>query len=115
MAIGLLLEASWRVQAVETGFRAEGVLTLKMVFPLSMPSPSRAEFYSRVLAGARAFPGITSAAYVSIIPMTLELGNFPVRGWGDLRSAVAESTGYVMSNAAVTFDLEARFSKATCR
>ena len=78
VAAGLLLKAMWRVQAVDSGFRAEGVLTAKTVLPMTMPTSARADFYSRVLTRTRALPGVTSAAYISFVPMTFAAGNFPV-------------------------------------
>jgi predicted permease len=82
VAAGLLLKAMWRVQAVDAGFRAEGVLTAKTVLPMAMSPAARADFYSRVLAGARSLPGVTSAAYISFVPMTFASGNFPVTAPG---------------------------------
>jgi putative ABC transport system permease protein len=38
----------------------------------------RAEFYSRVLAGVRALPGVTNAAYTSFVPMAMGGGIWPV-------------------------------------
>jgi putative ABC transport system permease protein len=78
VAAGLLLKAMWRVQAVETGFRADGVLTLKTVQPMAKSAASRQEFYARVIDGARRLPGVTSAAYISFVPMTFSSGNSPV-------------------------------------
>jgi predicted permease len=73
---GLLIRAVWRVQSVDPGFVAEGVLTLRT----SLPSPKyddpalSNEFYRRVLAGVRALPGVQSAAYTSGLPMVLTGG-----------------------------------------
>jgi predicted permease len=78
---GLLLRALWRVQSVDPGFRTEGVLTLRT--PLSMTgyaqTERRAQLYERVLAQARALPGVTQAAYISFLPMTMRGGIWPVR------------------------------------
>src|SRR6185295_14650614 len=51
VSCGLLLRALWRVQAVDPGFRAEGVLTLRTALPLPRyeATTSRAQFYARVL------------------------------------------------------------------
>src|SRR5207244_4870904 len=46
--------------------------------PISSTAVQRRDFYSRVLAEARALPGVKKAAYVSFIPMTFASGNFPV-------------------------------------
>jgi predicted permease len=91
VAAGLLLKAMWRVQAVDTGFRPQGVLTLKTVLPISAPAASRQAFYSRVLADARALPGVTSAAYITFVPMTFASGNFAVTVPGALTKAQAHT------------------------
>jgi predicted permease len=80
VAAGLLVKALWRVQAVDPGFRADGVLTLRTALPSPKYSgpPARASFYSRVLGAARALPGVTSAAYVSYQPMEPASGKMPV-------------------------------------
>jgi putative ABC transport system permease protein len=79
---GLLLKAMWRVHAIEPGFRAEGVMTLRTVLPMSMPATSRRAFYSRVIDATKRLPGVTSAAYISFVPMTFGSGNFPVDAGG---------------------------------
>jgi predicted permease len=75
---GLLLKAMWRVESVDPGFRADGVLSLRTALPIATPLERLHEFYSRVLTGARALPGVTSVGYVSFLPMTFIGGNFPV-------------------------------------
>jgi putative ABC transport system permease protein len=53
------------------GFRSESVLTMQT----PLPSPqfdrvvTRATFYSRVLSDVRALPGVTNAAFVSMLPL----------------------------------------------
>jgi predicted permease len=68
---GLLVKALWRVQAIDPGFRAEGVLTLRTVLPSPKydPPAARATFYAGVLEQVRALPGVSSAAYISYHPM----------------------------------------------
>lgn len=80
VSAGLLLKALWRIQATDPGFRPEGVLTMSTV----LPSPRydsvarREEFYTRVLGGVRRLPGVSSAAYVSGVPMAMSGGIWPV-------------------------------------
>jgi putative ABC transport system permease protein len=66
-----LIRALWTVQAIQPGFKAEGVLTLQT--PLPMPQygkvVTREEFYARVLSEVRAIPGVVNAAFVSYLPM----------------------------------------------
>jgi predicted permease len=88
---GLLIRALWRLQATDPGFRAQGVLTLRTALPIepltASSSPQapkyaatarRADFYRRVLTGVRALPGVSSAAYISFLPMTHSGGIWPV-------------------------------------
>ena len=81
VSAGLLMRALWTVQAVDPGFRSEGVLTLQT--PLPMPQFGRVSvreaFYTRVLDDLHALPGVTSAAFVSFLPMgTMRGGIWPV-------------------------------------
>jgi len=71
VAAGLLLKALWHVQAIDPGFHTEGVLTLRTALPSPKfdPPEVRSEFYTRVLQGTRALPGVSSAAYISYHPM----------------------------------------------
>jgi predicted permease len=71
VSAGLSIRALWNVQLTNPGFKPESVLTLQT----PLPSPqfdrvvTRDAFYSRVLSGVRAMPGVTSAAFVSMLPM----------------------------------------------
>ena len=71
-----LTRAVWRVQAVDPGFSSDGILTLRTTLTSSRSADSlrRTEFYDRVLAGVRALPGVTAAAYTSGLPMVLTGG-----------------------------------------
>jgi len=77
---GLLLRALWRIQAVDPGFRAEGVLTVRtaLPYPKYYMTEKRVEFYRQVLTEIRAIPGVTSAAYISFLPMDMGGGIWPV-------------------------------------
>ena len=77
---GLLLKALWRVQAVDPGFRAAGVLTIRTALPMPKyrEAAVRRDFYSRILIAVRALPEVTSAAYVSYQPMETFSGRFQV-------------------------------------
>jgi predicted permease len=70
---GLLIRAVWRVQAVDPGFVAEGVTTLKTTLPRpKYDSPGRRnEFYREVLTRVRALPVVHSAAFTSGLPMVV--------------------------------------------
>ncbi len=77
---GLLTRALWRIQAVNPGFRADHVLTLRTALP--MPRYERPEtrepFYRHVLDETRRIPGVTAAAYTSFLPLVMGGGIWPV-------------------------------------
>jgi predicted permease len=70
---GLLIRAVWRVQAVDPGFVAHNVLTLKTALarPKYDNPARRGRYYERVLAGVRALPGVQNAAFTSGLPMVV--------------------------------------------
>ena len=77
---GLLIRALWKVQAVDPGFRSDGVLTLRTALPLPKYEKTmvRAAFYDKVLNEVRRLPGVTDAAYISALPMVWRGGIWPV-------------------------------------
>ena len=81
---GLLTRALWRIQATDPGFRGDSVLTLRT----ALPNPKydgtsrRVEFYDRVLSGVKALPGVSSAAYITSMPMVWRGGIWPVTADG---------------------------------
>jgi putative ABC transport system permease protein len=88
---GLLLRAVWRVQAVDPGFVADNVLTIRTALPRpKYEDPARrGQFYDQVLEDVRVLPGVRSAAYVSGLPMqmiggvgSVQVAGQPIRrGW----------------------------------
>jgi predicted permease len=68
------------VQAIDPGFRAEGVMTLRTALPMPKyrEPAARRDFYSRVLTASRALAGVSAAAYTSYQPMEGTSGRFPV-------------------------------------
>jgi predicted permease len=68
---GLLIRAVWHVQAIDSGFRPDHVLTLNMALPRpKYDKPlQRVQFYDAVLARVRALPGVQTAAFTSGLPM----------------------------------------------
>ena len=77
---GLLLQALWRVQAVDPGFQAEGVLTLSTSLPMPKYSDTqpRQRFYAQVLGEVRSLPGVRQAGYISFLPMVMRGGIWPI-------------------------------------
>ncbi|HJQ10094.1 MAG TPA: ABC transporter permease [Gemmatimonadaceae bacterium] len=80
ISAGLLMRALLRLQGVDPGFKPESVLTLRTA--LSTPkydtAARRAEFYRQVLEGVRAIPGVSSAAYITSLPIQARGGVWPV-------------------------------------
>ena len=81
---GLLIRALLRVQSIDPGFRPAGVLTLRTTLPMPKYEPiaARAGFYASVLAEVRALPGVTSAAYMSFLPMVMRGGIWRIEAEG---------------------------------
>jgi predicted permease len=81
---GLLVRALLKVQQTEPGFRADGVLTVRLNIPTSSPTAAyrdtgrRMQFYNRILSEARALPGVTSASVITFLPMVMRGGIWPV-------------------------------------
>jgi putative ABC transport system permease protein len=98
VSAGLLIRALQRVQAIDPGFRTEGVMTLRT--PLPQPryaSTARREaFYTQVLSQVRSLPGVTNAAYAGGLPMVRRGGVWPVVPQGqpatDNRAAAASAS-----------------------
>jgi predicted permease len=80
---GLLIEALARLSAVNLGFQTEHVLCARTALPMTRGSKyldltRRAAFYKRVLTRVSALPGVTSAAYVTFLPLTYSGGTLEV-------------------------------------
>lgn len=73
---GLLVRAMLAVQAVPSGFVAEGVLTMRTALPLPRYADDarRQDFYRRVLTEVRTLPGVEGAGYISNLPMVMTGG-----------------------------------------
>ena len=80
ISAGLLLRALWRIQAVDPGFRTEGVLTLRTALPTPKyeSTARRVAFYDRVVGDVSALPGVRAAGYASFLPMAMGGGIWPV-------------------------------------
>ncbi|HEY0875173.1 MAG TPA: ABC transporter permease [Vicinamibacterales bacterium] len=92
VSTGLFVRALERVQDVDPGFDAGGVLALRTALPSEKYSAvaARARFYERVLADVRALPGVTAAAYTSFAPLTMRGGIWPVEMPGLVRGDRAD-------------------------
>lgn len=91
---GLLIRALWRIQHVDPGFRADRVLTMRttLAWPKYRETEKRASFYLRVLDEVRHLPGVTSAAYISGLPMVTRGGIWSVLLNGDTASRRASQS-----------------------
>jgi len=80
ISAGLLMRALLRLQRVDPGFKAERVLTLRTALPMSRydSTARRAAYYRDVLAGVRGIPGVSSAAYITSLPIAATGGVWPV-------------------------------------
>lgn len=80
VSAGLLIQALWRVQQVDPGFRADGVLTLRttLLGPHYSETKRRNQFYQGVVEQVKALPGVKNAAYISFLPMVMRGGIWPV-------------------------------------
>ncbi len=80
ISTGLLLRAVARIDQVDPGFRTDGLLTLRTALPMPKYATvdSRERFYRSVLDATTAIPGVTSAAYVSWLPLAWGGGIWPV-------------------------------------
>ena len=80
ISAGLLMRALLHLQSIDPGFKAESVLTLRtaLTTPRYDTTANRAVFYRDVLAGVRAIPGVSSAAYITSLPIAARGGIWPV-------------------------------------
>jgi putative ABC transport system permease protein len=85
VSAGLLMRALWRIEATDPGFRTDGVLTLRTSLPIPKYNETarRAGFYTQVLSAVRALPGVSSAAYISFLPMAFRGGIWPITVAGE--------------------------------
>ena len=69
---GLLVRSWWRVQDIEPGLDAEGVLSVAVNLPPGRfdTQEKRDGFYDEVLVSVAAIPGVVGTATVSTLPMT---------------------------------------------
>ena len=76
VASGLLIRAMLRLQSLDPGFDRDHVVAVRTPLPQNTYgiTQRRVEFYGRVLEGVRALPGVTSAAYVTGLPMAMRGG-----------------------------------------
>src|SRR6266542_912146 len=71
LGAGLLIRSFWRLQQVDTGFRAEQLLTLRLFPPASTYANDQqvAAFYEKLLERVRSLPGVKDAAVTDGLPL----------------------------------------------
>ena len=69
---GLLIRSAWLLQQVEPGFEPRGVLTSRILLPAAPypDPPAITGFYDRLYQRANGTPGVSSAALVSVVPLS---------------------------------------------
>ncbi|HEX8144123.1 MAG TPA: ABC transporter permease [Pyrinomonadaceae bacterium] len=69
---GLLLKSFGRLLAVDPGFNAENVLTMRMSLPPSRYTgpQERVNFYGQLLEGVKALPGVEAASITTALPLS---------------------------------------------
>ncbi len=69
---GLLIRSFWLLQQVDTGFSAEGLLTMRLFPPASTYPDNRrvAAFYQGLLQRVRSLPGVKDAGVASEVPIS---------------------------------------------
>ncbi|HXO30487.1 MAG TPA: ABC transporter permease [Thermoanaerobaculia bacterium] len=92
---GLLLQSFARLQAVDPGFRPEGVITGRLSLPASRYSgdPRLAAFFQQALDRVRALPGVQHAASVYPLPLAEStlIASFVVEGRPALEPGEAQT------------------------
>ena len=95
---GLLLRALWTIQAIDPGFRLEHTLTARTSLPMPKyeTTGARTGFYDGVLSEIRALPGVSSAAYISFLPLSdMRGGIFPVGISGHVESRREDNVAFL--------------------
>jgi putative ABC transport system permease protein len=78
---GLMIRTIIKLQAVDTGFRADHVLTASVALSgTDYPTPERQNaFYREALERVGRLPGVVSAGFTSFLPYTVLIGAGPIR------------------------------------
>jgi predicted permease len=94
VACGLFIRALWRVQAIDPGFHADNVLTMRTSLPMPQYETAalRNHFYDRVVGEAQQLPGVSGAAYITFLPMVMSGGIWSVEVAGQPQDITARMT-----------------------
>ena len=93
-AAGLLVASLARILHVDRGFRADHALAVSLTIPESRypTTEERNRFFEEVLEHTQALPGVTSAAFISGLPLTGESQVNAVRLEGSDQDAIDPTT-----------------------
>jgi putative ABC transport system permease protein len=121
LSAGLLIRSFARLTAVDPGFQAKGLLTVRIELPRKkyVTSVQRSEFFADVIQKVRALPGVRSASGDAFLPFTgliattgAELPGRPVHDSEQISVAVAPVESDFFKTMGITL-LEGRsFSQA---
>jgi predicted permease len=67
---GLLIKSFSRLNAVDPGFRTDGVLTFQVTLTGEKSSPQKANFVEQIVDRLKALPGVQAAAATDSLPLT---------------------------------------------
>lgn len=84
VAGGLLLRSLRSAQSIDPGFRTEGLLSVSLAFDERASTPEqRVQFQRELVDRVRALPGVSSASYVSALPLGAGSGrrSFTIEGY----------------------------------
>jgi len=78
VSAGLLIRSFQLLRNVDTGFRTENALTMRMVlpFPKYAKAETRRAFYDEVLPKIKELPGVESAGMITFLPLSFHGMNF---------------------------------------
>jgi predicted permease len=74
---GLMVRSFWQLLAIDPGFRAENVLTMRLSTPAAF-YPADADvtrFYTDLLRRVRALPGVQTAGLIRVLPIDQTIGD----------------------------------------
>jgi putative ABC transport system permease protein len=85
---GLMIRAFWKLQEVNTGFRADRVLTLRIALPAAVYGDVQSvlRFWSSALERVRALPAVESAALATGLPpqRRIDANDTQIEGWNSV-------------------------------
>ena len=78
VSAGLLIRSFQLLRRVDTGFKTENALTMRMVlpFPKYAKAETRRAFYDEVLQKVEGLPGVESAGMITFLPLSFHGMNF---------------------------------------